>query len=72
MFNSANKNGNEVLSFREHSVEKYVTLHCMWNMEPEMEVLDINLTNDSSLLLHAIHNTFYWQILQKPILSSGF
>ncbi len=27
-----------------------------------MEFLDINLTRDSSLLLHAIHILFYWRI----------
>jgi hypothetical protein len=29
---------------------------------------DINLTKDASLLLHAIHNPFYWPILKKTIL----
>jgi hypothetical protein len=38
----------------------------------EMEFLDINLTKDSSLLLHAIHSPFYWRILKKTILLSGF
>ncbi len=33
---------------------------------PEMEFLDINLTRDSILLLHAIHSPFYWRILIKP------
>jgi hypothetical protein len=28
----------------------------------EMEFLDMNLTKDSSLLLHAIHSPFYWRI----------
>jgi hypothetical protein len=27
---------------------------------PEMEFLDISLTKDKSLLLHAIHSPFYW------------
>jgi hypothetical protein len=36
-----------------------------------MEFLDLNLTKDSSLLLNAIHNPFYWLILKKPILFSG-
>ncbi len=35
---------------------------------PEMEFLDINLTKDSSLLLHAIHSPFYWRILKKTLL----
>ncbi len=30
-----------------------------------MEILDINLTEDSGLLLHAIHSPFYWRILRK-------
>jgi hypothetical protein len=34
----------------------------------EMEFLDISLTKDSSLLLHAIH----WQISKKTILFFGF
>ncbi len=37
-----------------------------------MESLDIILTKDSCLLLHAIHGPFYWRILNKPILFSGF
>jgi hypothetical protein len=31
----------------------------------EMEFLDINLTKDSSLLLHAIHSPFYWRIFRE-------
>jgi hypothetical protein len=38
----------------------------------EKEFLDINLTKDQSLLLHAIHNPFYWRIFQKTILFSAF
>ncbi len=37
-----------------------------------MELLDINLTKDSSLLLHAIQSPFYWQIVKKTILFSTF
>ncbi len=37
-----------------------------------MEFLDIKLTKDSSLLLHAIHIPFYWRILQKNILFYDF
>ncbi len=38
-----------------------------------MKFLDINLTKDSSLFLHAIHSPFYWRILEKTILGySGF
>jgi hypothetical protein len=37
-----------------------------------MEFLVINLTKDSSLLLHAIHNPFYWRILKKTIFFSVF
>jgi hypothetical protein len=29
---------------------------------PEMELLDIKLAKDSSLLLHAIHSRYYWRI----------
>jgi hypothetical protein len=39
---------------------------------PEMEFTDINLTKDLSLLLYAIHSLFYWRILKKSILFSGF
>jgi hypothetical protein len=41
-------------------------------MAAEMEFLDISLTKDSSLLLHVIRSPFYWRILKKPILLSGF
>ncbi len=34
--------------------------------------MDINLTKDSSILLHALHSPFYWRILMKAILYSGF
>ncbi len=37
-----------------------------------MEFLDISLAKYSCLLLHAIHNPFYWQILKKTKLFSGF
>jgi hypothetical protein len=37
-----------------------------------MEFLVINLTNDSSLLLHAIHSPFYRLILQKNYTFFGF
>jgi hypothetical protein len=37
-----------------------------------MEFLDINLTKGLSLLPHAIHSPFYWQILEKTILLPGF
>jgi len=37
-----------------------------------MESLIISSTKDSSLFLHAIRSPFYWQILQKTILYSGF
>ncbi len=30
-----------------------------------MEFSDINLTKDASLLLHAIHSSFYWRSLKK-------
>jgi hypothetical protein len=41
-------------------------------MKAEMEFLDINLTKDSSLLLHSIHSPFYWRILKNTILYSGY
>jgi hypothetical protein len=37
----------------------------------EMELLDINLTKESSLFLYAIHSPFYWRILKKIILYYG-
>jgi hypothetical protein len=37
-----------------------------------MEFLDINLTKDSSLLLHAIHSLFTGGFLMKIRLSSSF
>ncbi len=33
------------------------------SMIPEMRFLDKNLTEDSSILLNAIHSLFYWRIL---------
>jgi hypothetical protein len=40
--------------------------------KPGMEFLDINVTKNSSLLPHANHSPFYWRILKKTILFSGF
>ncbi len=37
-----------------------------------MEILDINLTKNSSLLLHDIYSPLFWSILKKTILLSGF
>jgi hypothetical protein len=34
-----------------------------------MEFLNMSVTKDSSLLLHAIHSQFYWQILKKTIVN---
>jgi hypothetical protein len=42
---------------------------CKIKEKPEMEFLGINLTKDSSLLLHAIYSHF-WRILKKPHFSS--
>jgi hypothetical protein len=39
---------------------------------PEMDFLDNNLTKDLSILLHAIHSPFYWQILKKTRLFCAF
>jgi hypothetical protein len=41
-------------------------------MSVEMEFLDINLTKDWSLSLHPIHSLFYWRIVKKTTLFSGF
>jgi hypothetical protein len=37
-----------------------------------MEFLGINMTKDSILLLYANHSPFYWRILKKIIVYSGF
>ncbi len=37
-----------------------------------MKFLDVNLTKDWSLLLHAFHSPLFLRILKKPILLSGF
>jgi hypothetical protein len=38
----------------------------------EMEFLDINLTQDSSLFLHAVHSLCTGEFLKKSKLFSGF
>jgi hypothetical protein len=38
----------------------------------EVEFLDINLTKDSSRLLHAVNSPFYRRIFKKTTLFSGF
>jgi hypothetical protein len=38
----------------------------------KFEFLDVNLSKDSSLLLHAVHSPFYWRILRRTILYSGY
>jgi hypothetical protein len=44
----------------------------MRRANPELEFLDIDLIEDSSLLVPAVHCPFYWRILNKSILFSGF
>jgi hypothetical protein len=44
----------------------------MRRANPEIEFLDIVLIKDSSLLVPAVHCPFYWRILNKTILFSGF
>ncbi len=67
----------------EDKIIMYVLLHFWiqfknfsWRAQngkyPEMEFLNISLTKNSIHLLHAVHNTFCWQILQKTILFFGF
>jgi hypothetical protein len=48
--------------------------HLLLSLEwaPEMEFLDINLTKDSNLLLHAIHSLSTGRFLKKFRLYSGF
>jgi hypothetical protein len=48
--------------------------HFLLSLEwaPGMEFLDINLTKDSSLLLHAIHSLSTRRFLKKTRLFSGF
>jgi hypothetical protein len=48
--------------------EKIQILSSFFTPSTEMEFLDIRLTEDSSLLLRAIHSLFYWQIFQTTIL----
>jgi hypothetical protein len=35
-------------------------------------ILGLQFNKSSSFLLHAIHSPFYWRILKKTILFSGF
>ncbi len=63
---SRNRNRNASLRFR--TTNSSINPIPPW---PEMEFLDINLTKYTSLLLHAIHSPFYWQILKKTKLYSG-
>ncbi len=44
----------------------------LWLHLPRFNFLDINLTKRSRLWLHAIHSPFYWRIVKKTILCSGF
>jgi hypothetical protein len=43
----------------------FKTLSCV-----DMEFSDMNLTKDSSLLLHAIDSLLYWQILCRKLYST--
>jgi hypothetical protein len=59
------------------SLVSFLLVPCSYMTTPEMEFLDISLTKDSSLLLHAIHSPFYWRIkktllcFQNPYKKSG-
>jgi hypothetical protein len=63
-------------SLRQVVLERYQSFQnvcdALYALRPEMEFLDINLTKDSSLFLHAFDSPFYRQILQKTILYFGF
>jgi hypothetical protein len=51
----------------KHSFSKETTM-LKYIAKAEIEFLNINLRNDSSFLLHAIHSPFYWRILKNHIL----
>ncbi len=56
--------GRHVLAYTQTGSRVNVLVR---SAHPETEFLDISLTKDSSLLLHAIHSPFYWRIfLKKP------
>jgi hypothetical protein len=55
---SKNQSMVNILSSKETAMLKNIA-------KAEMEFLNINLTNDSSFLLHAIHRPFYWRILKE-------
>ncbi len=44
------------------SLVTFLLVPCSYMTTPEMEFLDISLTKDTSLLLHANHSPFYWRI----------
>ncbi len=60
--------GNQVL-LEEDKTQKECTLlqEVDSDWRPEMEFLDISLTNDFSIFLHAVHSPFYCRILTKTI-----
>ncbi len=62
---SKNQSMVNILSSKETAMLKNIA-------KAKMEFLNINLTNDSILLLHAIHSPFYWRILKKTILFSRY
>jgi hypothetical protein len=62
------------MEWMTNSLTRLPKLDYLTSKKAETGFLDINLTKDSSLLLHAIHSLFYcyWRILKKTILFSGF
>ncbi len=48
-----------------HSVVPACFVLLWFSFHTEMEYLDINLTEDSSLLLHAIRSLIHWRIFRK-------
>ncbi len=66
--------GNQVLLEEDKTLKECTLLQEVdSDQRPEMEFLDINLTNDFSLFLHAVHSPSYCRILKKnkTILFSG-
>jgi hypothetical protein len=50
----------------------YKSFNPFWLIPKDGILGHFSLTKDPSLLLHAIHIPFYWRILKKTILFSGF
>ncbi len=68
---TSTENAVEEFHLREGILQQHFQSRFL-GLNLKMEISYISLTKVSSLFLHAVQSPFYWRILKKTILFSGF